>query len=212
MMPTINQKEVFTRPPPGVRKIVIATNIAETRSGMKIITSFIRCLHGANIFRRWSRLWSGLWKFFPYKYSIWITIWINGHGENIQHISTLIMHWSPVNLWCSFISLWKQLSNMFALRCCQIFTCDSSKKYLKGFWVGLFNRFFKSVYWDVERWVLQIVYLCYHFPFWIFTCCPFFSIWKVLLASARWFLTSWETYILKLHVYISIWWFSFLVA
>jgi hypothetical protein len=30
-MPTINQKDVFNRPPPGVRKIVIATNIAETR-------------------------------------------------------------------------------------------------------------------------------------------------------------------------------------
>ncbi|KAK3104587.1 hypothetical protein FSP39_005663 [Pinctada imbricata] len=30
MMPTVNQKEVFDRAPPGVRKIVIATNIAET--------------------------------------------------------------------------------------------------------------------------------------------------------------------------------------
>ncbi|XP_041420858.1 ATP-dependent DNA/RNA helicase DHX36 isoform X2 [Xenopus laevis] len=30
LMPTVNQKEVFKRPPPGVRKIVIATNIAET--------------------------------------------------------------------------------------------------------------------------------------------------------------------------------------
>ncbi|CAG0879878.1 unnamed protein product [Darwinula stevensoni] len=30
MMPTVNQREVFNRPPPGVRKIVIATNIAET--------------------------------------------------------------------------------------------------------------------------------------------------------------------------------------
>ncbi|KAM4772480.1 ATP-dependent DNA/RNA helicase DHX36 [Rhinophrynus dorsalis] len=30
LMPTINQTEVFKRPPPGVRKIVIATNIAET--------------------------------------------------------------------------------------------------------------------------------------------------------------------------------------
>jgi ATP-dependent RNA helicase DHX36 len=30
MMPTINQKKIFTKPPKGVRKIVIATNIAET--------------------------------------------------------------------------------------------------------------------------------------------------------------------------------------
>ncbi|BFZ23379.1 hypothetical protein BsWGS_26418 [Bradybaena similaris] len=30
LMPTVNQREVFDRPPPGVRKIVIATNIAET--------------------------------------------------------------------------------------------------------------------------------------------------------------------------------------
>ncbi|KAK6183551.1 hypothetical protein SNE40_011010 [Patella caerulea] len=30
LMPTVNQKQVFDRPPPGVRKIVIATNIAET--------------------------------------------------------------------------------------------------------------------------------------------------------------------------------------
>jgi len=29
-MPTVNQKEIFQRPPPGVRKIILATNIAET--------------------------------------------------------------------------------------------------------------------------------------------------------------------------------------
>ena len=32
LMPTVNQREVFNRPPNGVRKIIIATNIAETRS------------------------------------------------------------------------------------------------------------------------------------------------------------------------------------
>uniref|UniRef100_A0AAR2L1U9 RNA helicase n=1 Tax=Pygocentrus nattereri TaxID=42514 RepID=A0AAR2L1U9_PYGNA len=31
LMPTVSQTQVFKRPPPGVRKIVIATNIAETR-------------------------------------------------------------------------------------------------------------------------------------------------------------------------------------
>ncbi|XP_022251673.1 ATP-dependent RNA helicase DHX36-like [Limulus polyphemus] len=31
LMPTVNQKAVFNRPPPGVRKIILATNIAETR-------------------------------------------------------------------------------------------------------------------------------------------------------------------------------------
>ncbi|XP_037783105.1 ATP-dependent DNA/RNA helicase DHX36-like isoform X1 [Penaeus monodon] len=30
LMPSVNQREVFSRPPPGVRKIVLATNIAET--------------------------------------------------------------------------------------------------------------------------------------------------------------------------------------
>ncbi|XP_073991032.1 ATP-dependent RNA helicase Rhau [Rhodnius prolixus] len=30
MMPTVSQRDIFSRPPPGVRKIVLATNIAET--------------------------------------------------------------------------------------------------------------------------------------------------------------------------------------
>ncbi|XP_076336713.1 ATP-dependent DNA/RNA helicase DHX36-like isoform X3 [Tachypleus tridentatus] len=29
LMPTVNQKAVFNRPPPGIRKIILATNIAE---------------------------------------------------------------------------------------------------------------------------------------------------------------------------------------
>ena len=29
-MPTASQQEIFERPPPGVRKVVLATNIAET--------------------------------------------------------------------------------------------------------------------------------------------------------------------------------------
>jgi len=36
-MPTVNQLSVFERPPPGVHKIVIATNIAETRQVMLIL-------------------------------------------------------------------------------------------------------------------------------------------------------------------------------
>lgn len=31
LMPTVNQRDIFERPPAGIRKIVIATNIAETR-------------------------------------------------------------------------------------------------------------------------------------------------------------------------------------
>ena len=37
LMPTVNQLSVFERPPPGVHKIVIATNIAETRQVMLIL-------------------------------------------------------------------------------------------------------------------------------------------------------------------------------
>ena len=38
----------------------------------------------------------------------------------------------------------------------------------------------------------------------IFTSCLFFPIWEVLLANARWFLTSWGTYIFIKHAYIFI--------
>ena len=49
LMPTVNQREVFDRPPAGMRKIVIATNIAETRyetsgSNYSIRTELFRVL------------------------------------------------------------------------------------------------------------------------------------------------------------------------
>ena len=37
---------------------------------------------------------------------------------------------------------------------------------------------------------------------WILTSCPFYIIWEVLLATARWYLTSWGTYIFIMHAYI----------
>lgn len=43
MMPTVNQREVFDRPPPGVRKIVIATNIAETRCLFVCFIAWLIC-------------------------------------------------------------------------------------------------------------------------------------------------------------------------
>ena len=39
---------------------------------------------------------------------------------------------------------------------------------------------------------------------WILTSCPFNIIWEVLLANARWYLTSWGTYIFIMHAYIFI--------
>ena len=39
----------------------------------------------------------------------------------------------------------------------------------------------------------------YHFPMWYFTSIHFI-IWEVLLPIARWFLTSWGTYIFIMHI------------
>ena len=51
LMPTIDQKAIFNRPPPGVRKIVLATNIAGNSS----------------LFCFWSLSWSVISRFWDLK-------------------------------------------------------------------------------------------------------------------------------------------------
>lgn len=40
MMPTVNQRQIFDKPPRGVRKIILSTNIAETSLTIDDVVSF----------------------------------------------------------------------------------------------------------------------------------------------------------------------------
>ena len=50
-----------------------------------------------------------------------------------------------------------------------------------------------------------------HLSIWIITSCPICIVWEVLLAIARWFSTSWGTYIFITHAYIFILFYIILV-
>ena len=43
LLPSIDQRAIFAKPPSGVRKIVIATNIAGKWIGFELICSFSKC-------------------------------------------------------------------------------------------------------------------------------------------------------------------------
>jgi len=43
MMPTVSQKEIFDVPPPGIRKVVVATNIAETSITIEDVVYVVDC-------------------------------------------------------------------------------------------------------------------------------------------------------------------------